>query len=98
MRSQVAMMVVIALSLTTSVTASAQVTDANKALRDQINENTVFVAGGSLGATYHSLANDIGLVTSDDKLRVIAITSSTAVQNVRDLVYLRSIDLVLTNV
>jgi uncharacterized protein len=98
MRSRVAMMVVIALSLTTSATAFAQVTDANKALRDQINENTVFVAGGSLGATYHSLANDIGLVTSDDKLRVIAITSSTAVQNVRDLVYLRSVDLVLTNV
>jgi uncharacterized protein len=98
MRSRVAMIVVTALSLTASGPAIAQVTDANKALRDQINENTVFVAGGTLGATYHSLANDIGLVTSDDKLRVIAVTSSTAVQNVRDLVYLRSIDLVFTNV
>jgi TRAP-type uncharacterized transport system substrate-binding protein len=98
MRSRVAMIVVIALSLTTSARAFAQVTDTNKAVRDQVNETTVFVAGGSLGATYNSLANDIGMVTSDDKLRVISVTTSTGVQNVRDLVYLRSIDLAFTNV
>jgi hypothetical protein len=92
------MIVVIALSLTTSARAFAQVTDTNKAVRDQVNETTVFVAGGSLGATYNSLANDIGMVTSDDKLRVISVTTSTGVQNVRDLVYLRSIDLAFTNV
>ena len=98
MRSRVAFLTVFALSLTTAVAALAQVTDPNKATRDQINDNTVFIAGGSLGATYNSLANDIGIVTSDDKLRVISVTTSTGVQNVRDLVYLRSIDLAFTNV
>ena len=98
MRSRIAVLTVLALSLATAVSAFAQVTDLNKAARDQINENTVFVAGGSLGATYNSLANDIGIVTSDDKLRVISVTTNTGVQNVRDLVYLRSIDLAFTNV
>lgn len=98
MRSHVAFLTVFALSMTTAVAALAQVADPNKATRDQVNENTVFVAGGSLGATYNSLANDIGIVTSDDKLRVVSVTTSTGVQNVRDLVYLRSIDLAFTNV
>ena len=98
MRFHVAFLTAFAVSLTTAVAALAQVTDVNKATRDQINENTVFVAGGSLGATYNSLANDIGIVTSDDKLRVVSVTTSTGVQNVRDLVYLRSIDLAFTNV
>jgi|EndMetStandDraft_7_1072992.scaffolds.fasta_scaffold67076_1 TRAP-type uncharacterized transport system substrate-binding protein len=98
MRSVAAIFAVVVLSLTTAVPASAQVVDLNKAQRDKINENTVFVAGGSLGATYNSLANDIGIVTSDDVLRVISVTTSTGVQNVRDLVYLRSIDLAFTNV
>ena len=98
MRSRIAFLTVLAVSLATAVSASAQVTDLSKAARDQINESTVFVAGGSLGATYNSLANDIGIVTSDDKLRVISVTTATGVQNVRDLVYLRSIDLAFTNV
>lgn len=98
MRSRIAFVTVFAMSLATAAGALAQVTDPNKATRDQINENTVFVAGGSLGATYNSLANDIGIVTSDDKLRVVSVTTSTGVQNVRDLVYLRSIDLAFTNV
>jgi len=79
----------------TSSAAFAQ--DQHKAMRDWVNENTVFIAGGSLGATYHALANDIALVTSNDKLRVVSVTTSTGVQNVRDLVYLRSIDLAFTN-
>jgi uncharacterized protein len=98
MRSYVEFLTVFAVSLTTAVAALAQVADPSKATRDQVNESTVFIAGGSLGATYNSLANDIGIVTSDDKLRVVSVTTSTGVQNVRDLVYLRSIDLAFTNV
>jgi len=71
--------------------------DPHKAMRDHVNLNTVFVAGGSVGATYHALANDIALVTSDDKLRVVSLTTSSGVQNVRDLVYMRSVDFALTN-
>jgi len=83
------------LALAISTTAFAQ--DPHEATRYRVNANTVFMAGGSVGATYHALANDIALVTSDDKLRVVSVTTSSGVQNVRDLVYLRGIDLALTN-
>jgi TRAP-type uncharacterized transport system substrate-binding protein len=87
---------ILGLSLVAGTAAQAQ--DPNKAMRDKVNESTVFIAGGSVGATYHALANDIALVTSDDSLRVVSVATSTGVQNVRDLVYLRSIDLAFTNV
>jgi TRAP-type uncharacterized transport system substrate-binding protein len=81
-----------------SLTAGAGLAqDPHKAIRDKLNESTVFVAGGTIGATYHALANDIALVTTDKNLRVVAVSSSNAIQNVRDLVYLRSIDAALTD-
>ncbi|MBO0763620.1 MAG: ABC transporter substrate-binding protein [Hyphomicrobiaceae bacterium] len=78
------------------VAALAQ--DARKAARNKLNENTVFLAGGTAGATFNTLANEIALVVSDDNLRVVAVSTSNAVQNVRDLVYLRSIDVAFTKI
>jgi TRAP-type uncharacterized transport system substrate-binding protein len=96
MPTRVSIMVTIGLSLLAAGgTAFAQ--DQHKAMRDQVNQNTVFIAGGSLGAAYHALANDIALVASDDKLRVVSLTTSSGVQNVRDLIYMRSVDFAFTN-
>ena len=92
---RVSIAVMLGLSLLAGGTAFAQ--DPQKAMRTWVNENTVFVAGGTVGASYHALANDIALVTSDDKLRVVSLTTSSGVQNVRDLVYMRSVDFALTN-
>jgi TRAP-type uncharacterized transport system substrate-binding protein len=69
-----------------------------KSARDLANENTVFIATGAFGASYHAVANDIAQVTSDDKLRVVTLVTNGGLQNVRDLLYLRSIDLAMTNV
>ena len=85
---------ILGLSLIASVAGLAQ--DPHKATRDKLIESTVFVAGGTAGATYHTLANDMSLVLSDENLRVVAVSTSNAVQNVRDLVYLRSIDVAFT--
>jgi TRAP-type uncharacterized transport system substrate-binding protein len=93
---RVLMIAVLYVSSIAGTAALAQ--DAHKAARDRLNESTVFVAGGTTGATYHALANDIALVTTDNDLRVVAVATSNAVQNVRDLVYLRSIDAAFTNV
>lgn len=87
---------ILGLALTIGSAALAQ--NPQKETRDRANRNTMFIAGGSVGASYHALANDIALVTSDDELRVAAVTSSGGVQNVRDLMYLRTIDVALTNV
>ena len=91
---RVLMIAVVCVSSITATAALAQ--DAHKATRDKLTENTVFVAGGTAGATYHTLANDISLVLTDENLRVVAVSTSNAVQNVRDLVYLRSIDVAFT--
>jgi TRAP-type uncharacterized transport system substrate-binding protein len=99
MQSRSALIVILGLSLTASVPAFPQGTQGtakHKTTQDQVNESSVFIAGGSVGATYHTLANDIALVTSSDDLRVLAVTTTSAVQNIRDLVFLRSIDLALT--
>jgi uncharacterized protein len=86
------------LSMALFIGPGAYAQDSHRAVRDRVNQSTVFIAGGSAGATYNALANDIALVTSDDSLRVVSLTTSTGVQNVRDLVYLRSVDLAFTNV
>jgi uncharacterized protein len=96
MRSRAAFIVILGLSFITSVAAVAQGVAKHKAAQDLVNDNSVFIAGGSVGATYNTLANDLALVTSDDKLRVLAVTTTSAVQNIRDLIQLRSIDLALT--
>lgn len=90
------LIIVLGLSLTGGAAALAQ--DSYKAARDLANENTVFIATGAFGASYHAVANDIALVTSDDKLRVVTLNTSGGLQNVRDLLHLRSIDLAMTNV
>ncbi|HWE18485.1 MAG TPA: TAXI family TRAP transporter solute-binding subunit [Hyphomicrobiaceae bacterium] len=95
---QLCRVLIVAVGVVASLAGSAGFAqDTQKAARDKLNEGTVFIAGGTTGATYHALANDISLVLSDENLRVVAVSSSNAVQNVRDLVYLRSIDTVLTN-
>jgi TRAP-type uncharacterized transport system substrate-binding protein len=96
---QLRRVLIIAIAGIASINSSAVFAQgAHKATRDRLNENTVFIAGGTAGATYHALANDIALVTTDDNLRVVAVATSNAVQNVRDLVHLRSIDVAFTNV
>jgi TRAP-type uncharacterized transport system substrate-binding protein len=90
------LLVALGLSLATGVPVSAQ--DPYKSERDRANESTVFIATGAFGASYHSVANDIAVVTSDDKLRVVTLVTNGGLQNVRDLLYLRSIDLAMTNV
>ena len=72
---------------------------AREAYRESINENVLFLMGGTFGAPYIQLANDISLVVNDGlNLRVLPVIGSAAVQNVHDVVFLRGIDLALTNV
>jgi len=53
--------------------------------------------GGQPGATFSQLAHDISVVVDDgNKLRVLPVVGGAAVQNVEDVVYLRSIDMALT--
>jgi uncharacterized protein len=66
---------------------------------EQVNENTVGIVSGSPSAddTYLQIANDMASVLNDsDKLRILPIVGIGGPQNVRDVRYLKGIDIGLT--
>src|ERR1700688_4852828 len=68
---------------------------------EQINENTVAIISGSPGAddTYLEVANDLASVLNDhDRLRILPIVGIGGPQNIRDVRYLKGIDIGLTQV
>jgi TRAP-type uncharacterized transport system substrate-binding protein len=68
-------------------------------LNEQINENTVAIVSGSPSAddTYLQIANDLASVLNDaDKLRILPIVGVGGPQNIRDVRYLKGVDIGLT--
>ena len=66
---------------------------------EQINENTVAIISGSPSAddTYLQVANDLASVLNDsDRLRILPIVGVGGPQNIRDVRYLKGIDIGLT--
>jgi uncharacterized protein len=87
----------LALSLPAGESAVAQKLSPREQLRKRVNENVLFLMGGQPGATFSQLAHDISVVVDDpNNLRVLPVAGGAAVQNVEDVVFLRSIDLALT--
>jgi hypothetical protein len=67
-------------------------------MRAQINENVVTIVSGNPNGGYLGIAYDIAAVTDDgDNLRVLPIVGKGAAQNVRDILFLRGIDMGLVN-
>jgi TRAP transporter TAXI family solute receptor len=68
-------------------------------LREKMNENLLILMCGSLGAPYIQLGHDISVVVNDgDNLRVLPVVSDGALTNVRDVLFLRGVDLGITTV
>jgi uncharacterized protein len=66
---------------------------------EQINENTVAIISGSPSAddTYWQVANDLAAALNDaDRLRILPIGGIGGPQNIRDVRYLKGIDIGLT--
>lgn len=66
--------------------------------RDKLNDNVIYLLGGQLGGGYIQLAHDVSVALKGEELRVMPIVGNAAVQNVRDVLFLRGIDLALTTV
>ena len=67
------------------------------ALKQRKNNWTVGVAGGQLSGTYMTFADELAQVLDDgDNLRVIPIVTYGAASNLDDLLYLRGVDVVMT--
>ena len=71
---------------------------ANEAVqRDRRNNWTVGIAGGQLSGTYMTFANELAEVLDDgDNMRVIPIVTYGAASNMDDLLYLRQVDIAVT--
>ena len=67
------------------------------AIKNKMNENTVGVAGGLLSGTYMTFADELAQVLDDgDNLRVLPIVTFGAASNLDDLLYLRGVDVAVT--
>lgn len=68
-------------------------------LRQKVNENLIILMAGGLGGPYLQLAADIATTVNDgDSLRVLPTISNGAVENVRDILFLRGVDLGITTI
>ena len=80
-----------------SVPKSLEVGGTDDAMRVRKNNWTVGVAGGLLSGTYMTFANELAQVLDDgDNLRVIPIVTYGAASNLDDLLYLRQVDVAVT--
>jgi uncharacterized protein len=72
---------------------------AREQMRQKMNDNLLILMCGSLGAAYIQLGSDIAIVVNDgDNLRVLPVVSDGALTNVRDVRFLKDVDLGITTV
>ncbi|HEV7820401.1 MAG TPA: hypothetical protein VGO84_04420, partial [Burkholderiales bacterium] len=69
----------------------------DEAIKLRKNEWTIGVAGGLIDGTYMRFADELAKILDDgDNLRVMPIVSYGAASNLEDLIYLRGVDVAVT--
>jgi len=64
---------------------------------ERVNSNTIAVVSGNLNATYLTIAYDLSAVLDDgDNLRILPVMGKGGAQNIRDVRYLKGVDLGIT--
>lgn len=80
-----------------TVPKSLQESGSDAVLKQRKNQWTVGVAGGLIDGTYMRFADELGKVLDDgDNLRILPMVSYGAASNLEDLIYLRGVDLAIT--
>src|SRR5437016_6137180 len=80
-----------------SIPKSIQQGGSDAAIRERKNAWTVGVAGGLIDGTYMRFADELGKVLDDgDNLRILPIVTYGAASNLDDLLYLRGVDVAVT--
>ncbi|MBV8922603.1 TAXI family TRAP transporter solute-binding subunit [Bradyrhizobium sp.] len=64
--------------------------------KTKINSNTVAIIAGSPEDTYLDITHDLAVVLNDDNLRILPIVGQGGAQNIRDVLYLRGVDIGIT--
>jgi TRAP-type uncharacterized transport system substrate-binding protein len=69
-----------------------------EALKTKLNENAMTIISGNPNGGYLGIAYDIAAVVDDgDDLRVMPVVGNGAVQNLKDILFLRGIDMGIVN-
>jgi uncharacterized protein len=80
-----------------TIPPSIQQGGTDAAIKERKNGWTVGVAGGLIDGTYMRFADELAKVLDDgDNLRIMPIVSYGAASNLEDLIYLRGVDLAIT--
>src|SRR4051794_7356873 len=80
-----------------TIPKSIQQGGSDAAIKERKNAWTVGIAGGLIDGTYMRFADELGKVLDDgDNLRVLPMVSYGAASNLDDLLYLRGVDLAVT--
>jgi uncharacterized protein len=65
--------------------------------KTRLNANTVYIVAGSPEETYLDITHDLAVLLNDDNLRVLPIVGMGGAQNIRDVLYLKGIDIGITS-
>jgi len=80
-----------------AIPKSIQQGGSDSAIRERKNAWTVGIAGGLIDGTYMRFADELAKVLDDgDNLRILPMVSYGAASNLDDLLYLRGVDLAVT--
>ena len=65
--------------------------------KEKLNANTVAIIAGSPEDTYLDITHDLAVVLNDDNLRILPIVGMGGAQNIRDVLYLKGVDIGITS-
>jgi TRAP transporter TAXI family solute receptor len=65
--------------------------------KERLNANTVSIIAGSPEETYLDITHDLAVVLNDENLRILPIVGQGGAQNIRDVLYLRGVDIGITS-
>jgi uncharacterized protein len=66
-------------------------------LKEKLNANTVSIIAGSPEETYLDITHDLAVVLNDENLRILPIVGLGGAQNIRDVLYLKGVDIGITS-
>src|SRR6266849_3357604 len=78
-------------------TKSAHAPRLEEQWKAKLNANTVSIIAGSPEETYLDITHDLAVVLNDDNLRILPIVGMGGAQNIRDVLYLKGVDIGITS-
>src|SRR5262245_35609795 len=65
--------------------------------KERLNANTVAIIAGSPEDTYLDITHDLAVILNDENLRILPIVGMGGAQNIRDVLYLKGVDIGITS-